>query len=154
MASTVGMGDEAACVRHPNAADHHMIALAEGVDVVAGAGPDVAELACKPGFLADEVFGRGQFHVGNIAFKCRHRQSRPFGERRIVGEIGSTLARSAAVGVENYIETKRLRRLRNAQPRPLRRCLDIAGLPDQLDGVGNRDRGDGRAGAACRIDRP
>ena len=50
-------------VRHANAADHHMIAVAEGVYVIAGAGPDVAELACKARFLADEIFGRRQLHV-------------------------------------------------------------------------------------------
>src|SRR3984957_6207830 len=41
----VGMGEKAAGVRYVDAANHHMIAVAEGVDVVAGPGSDIAELA-------------------------------------------------------------------------------------------------------------
>ena len=123
----VGMGEKAACVRHADAADHQMIAVAEGVHVVAGAGPDVAEHGAEAGFLADEIFGRGQFHVRRIAFKGRHRQSRPFGERGIVGEIAAAVARGAAMGVEDDVETKGLRRLRDPQPRAVGRRLDIAG---------------------------
>src|SRR4051794_11082903 len=52
----VGMGEKAACVRDADAADHQVIAVAEGVHVIAGAGPDVAELAGEAGFLADEIF--------------------------------------------------------------------------------------------------
>src|SRR5207245_10043149 len=89
---------KAACMRHANAANHHMIALAKGVDVVAGAGPDIAKHGAEPGLLADKVFWRRQFHVGNIAFKCCHRQSRPFRKRRIVGEIASRLSCRAAEG--------------------------------------------------------
>ena len=123
----VGMGEKAACVRHAHAADHQMIAVAEGVHVIAGAGPDVAELGGEAGFLADKIFGRGEFHVGRIAFKGRYRQSRPFRQRGIVGEIAAAVARGAAMGLEDDIETKRLRRLRDAQPRALGRRLDIAG---------------------------
>ena len=39
----VGMGEKAFRVRHAHAADHQMIAVAEGMHVVAGAGPDIAE---------------------------------------------------------------------------------------------------------------
>src|SRR5665213_4391484 len=97
----VGMRQKAVAVRHPDAAEHQIIAVAEGVHVVAGAGPDVAEHGAEAGFLANEIFRGGQFHVGRIAFKGRHRQSRPFGERGIIGEIGAALARGAAMGVEN-----------------------------------------------------
>src|ERR1700722_14835275 len=41
----VGMGEKAFRMRHAHAADHHMIARAEGVNVIARAGPDVAEQA-------------------------------------------------------------------------------------------------------------
>ena len=78
-------------------------------------------MAAEAGFLADEIFRGGQFHVRRIAFKGRHRQSRPFGERGIVGEIVAAVARGAAVGVENDVEAERLRRLRDPQPRALRR---------------------------------
>src|SRR5258705_8703273 len=54
----VGMGEKAASVRHAYAAEHQMIAVAEGVHVVAGAGSDVAELGGEAGFLADEGFWR------------------------------------------------------------------------------------------------
>ena len=113
-------------MRHAHAADHHMIAGAEGVHVIAGAGPDVAEQARKARLFADEVFGSRQFHVGNIAFKSRNRQSRPFGERRIIREIIALVARRAAMRVEDRVEAEHLRRLRDAQPRALGRRLDVA----------------------------
>ena len=101
-----------------------MIAFAEGVDVVAGAGPDVAERCCEAGFLAYEIFRSCQFHIGSIAFKCRNRQSCPFGERRIVGEIVAAVARRTAMRIEDHVETKRLRCLRDPQ----------------LGAIGRRDR--------------
>ncbi len=55
--------------------------------------------------------------------------------------------------IENDIESKRLRRLRDPQSRALRRCLDIAGFADLLDGVGDGDHGHGSTGAAGRVDR-
>src|SRR6202048_4424267 len=39
----VGMRQKAFAVRHADAADHQVIAFAKGVDVVAAAGPDIAE---------------------------------------------------------------------------------------------------------------
>src|SRR5579863_9836562 len=51
----VGMGEEAAMVRHANAANHQVIALAKGVNVVAGPGSDVAEQAGQARFFADEI---------------------------------------------------------------------------------------------------
>ena len=130
-----------------------MIAVAESVNVVAGAGSDVAEHGAEAGFFADEIFRGGQFHVRRIAFKGRYRQSRPFGERRIVGEIAAAVARGAAMGVENHIEPKRLRRLRDSQPRAFRRGFDVSAIADLFDRVGDRDRGNGRAGAAGGVDR-
>ena len=69
--------------------------------------------------------GSGEFHVRRIALECRHRQSRPFGQRGVVGEIAAALARSAAMSVENHVETERLRRLCDPQaaraPASLRR---------------------------------
>ena len=79
----------------------------------------------------------GQLHVRRIAFKGRHRQSRPFRQCGIVGEIAAALARGAAVGVENDIEAESLRRLRDPQARALRRGLDVAGSIGQLDGIGH-----------------
>ncbi len=123
----VGMRQKAFAVRHADAAQHQMIAVAEGMDVVTGTGPDIAELRGEAGFLAREIFRGREFHVGRIAFKGRHRQSRPFRDRRIIGEIAAAIARGAAVGFENDVEAERLRGLRDAQPRALRGCFDVAG---------------------------
>ena len=123
----VGMREKAAAVRHANAANHHMIAVAEGVNVVAGPGSDIAERGAEAGFLANKIFRCRQFHVCRIAFKGRHRQSRPFGQRGVVGEIAAAIARRAAMGIENHVEAECLRRLRDAQPRALGRRFDIAG---------------------------
>src|SRR5437868_8497739 len=48
----VGMGEKTFGMRHAYAAKHQMIAVAEGVHIVAGTGPDVAELGGEAGFLA------------------------------------------------------------------------------------------------------
>ena len=45
----VGMREKALGVRHADAAEHQMIAIAEGMNVVAGAGPDIAEQGCRGG---------------------------------------------------------------------------------------------------------
>ncbi len=149
----VGVGEKAPGVGHAHTADHDVVAVAEGVHVVAGAGPDVAELSGKARFLADEIFRRREFHVGSIALKRRDRQSHPFGERRIICEIRSSLARGAAVGIEYHVILERLRRLRDPQPRPLGRGFDISGTVDQLDGVVHGNRGDRRAGLGGGLDR-
>jgi len=57
------------------------------------------------------------------------------------------------VRVENDVVAKRLRRLRDAQPRTLRRGLDMSGFADQLDGVGDGNRRHRGAGQARGIDR-
>ncbi len=121
--------------------------------VVARAGPDVAEHGAEAGFLADEIFGGRELHVRRIAFKGRYRQSRPFGERGIIGEIATSIARRAAMRVKDHIETKGLRCLRDAQACALRRRLDIAGIADLLDCIGDGDRRHRGAGAAGGIDR-
>src|SRR6202171_1464527 len=59
----VGMGKKAAAVRHADAADHQVIAIAEGVPVIAGAGADIAEHGAKAGFFADKIFRGCQFPV-------------------------------------------------------------------------------------------
>jgi len=87
------------------------------------------------------------FHVCRIAFKGCHRQSRPFRQRRVIGEIAAAVARRAAMSVENHVEPERLRRLRDAQPRALGRRFDVSGFADLLDGVCDLDRRNRRAGA-------
>src|SRR6202012_4401530 len=102
----VGMGEESSGVRHAHAANHQMVAVAESMNVVTGAAPDIAEKACETGFLADEIFRCGEFHLRSIAFKCRNRQSRPFRQRRVVGKVMTAFARSAPVRVENGVKAE------------------------------------------------
>src|SRR6266550_1396730 len=149
---TVGMREKAFGVRHADAADHHVIAITKGVNVVAASGSDITEHGAEASFLADKIFRCRQFHIRRIAFKCRHRQSRPFRKRRVVGEIAAPIARRAAMGVENHIEPERLRCLGDPQPRTFRRRFDVSAAVNQLDGIGDRYRGDRRAGTACGFD--
>ena len=131
-----------------------MIAVAKGVHVVAGPGSDIAERGCKTGFFADKIFRRRQFHVCRIAFKCGHRQSRPFRQRRVVGEIAAAFAGGAAMRIQNHAEPECLRGLRDAQARALRCRFDIAVVADQLDGIGDGYCRDGRTSAARSLYRP
>ncbi|MEY9588887.1 hypothetical protein ABIA06_001178 [Bradyrhizobium yuanmingense] len=149
----VGMSQETLGVRHAHAADHDMVAFAEGVHVVAGADPDVAELGGQARFLAHEILGSCELHVGNIAFKGCNRQSRPFGNRGIVGEIRASIPCRTTMRLEDDVETKGLRRLCDPQGSALRRGLDVAAFAGDLDGVGDGNGGDRSAGAARRLDR-
>src|SRR3954452_2060426 len=88
----IRMREKTTAVRHADAADHQMIAFAKSVNVVAGAHSDIAKRCAETSFFADKVFRCGQFHVRWIAFKGRHRQSRPFSQCRVVGEIATALA--------------------------------------------------------------
>src|SRR3984957_5246621 len=71
-----GGREKTTAMGHANPANHQMIAVAEGVNVIAGPGPDVAEHGAEAGFFADEIFRSRELHVYMIAFKCCHRQSR------------------------------------------------------------------------------
>ena len=102
----VGMGEKTAIVRHPHPADHQMIAIAESVHIIAAAGSDVAERRIEARFLAREIFRCREFHVGSIAFESCDRQSHPFGERGVVGEIVAALTFGAAMRVQDRIEAE------------------------------------------------
>src|SRR3954469_15866339 len=128
------MGQEAPAMRHTQTAKPDMVAFAEGVHVIASAGPDVAERSREPRLLAHEVFRCGELHVGYIALKGRHGQSCPFGDRRIICEI-RTLLRGAAVRIEDASEFEGLRRLRDTQARSLGCRRDVTVVDDLLDGV-------------------
>ena len=129
------------------------IAVAEGMNVVAGAGSDIAERSTEASLFANEIFRCRELHVGRIALKRRHRQSRPFRKGCVVGEIVATIARRAAMRIENDIVAKRLRRLRDAQPRTLRRGFDVSVIADQLDGVADGNRRHRRTRQAGGVDR-
>jgi hypothetical protein len=87
------------------------------------------------------------------SFKGCHRQSRPLGKCGVIGEVAAAVGGCAAMGVENHVEPECLWRLRNSQPRTVRRRFDISGAVDQFDGVGDLYRGNGRAGERRGIDR-
>ena len=130
-----------------------MIAVAEGMNVVAASCSDIAERSAEAGLFADKIFRCRELHVGRIAFKRRHRQSCPFRKCCVIGKIVAALARRAAMRIENHVEAERLRRLRDAQPRALRRGLDMSAVADQFYRVGHGNCGHRRAGQARRIDR-
>ncbi len=111
---TIGMRQKAAAVRQADATNHEVVAVAESMNVVAAAGSDIAEHGAETGFFADKIFRSCQFHVGRIAFKGCHRQSRPLGKRGVIGEVAAATGGRAAMGVENHIEPERLRGLRNS----------------------------------------
>ena len=58
-------------------------------------------------FFTRKVFRGGQLHVRNIALKRRHRQSRPFCNRGIIGEIIAAFTRgtSGCAGCRSYTYT-------------------------------------------------
>ena len=114
---------------------------------------DIAEHRTKPRFLTGEIFGGSQFHVRNIAFKGCDRQSRPFGESRIIGEIVATFVCGTTMGLKNGIEAESLRCLCDPQVGAARRRFDRSRVADQLDRVGHRNDGDGRASGQRRVDR-
>lgn len=148
----IGMRKEAAGVGHADAADHQMIAIAEGVHVVTRTHADIAERCCEPRFFAQEIFRCRELHICKIAFKGCHGQSRPFGEGGIVGEIIAAFTCGTTMRFKDDIETKCLWRLCAAQARAVRRRFDMAGLVDLLDRIRNGNAGHRGAGDLRRSD--
>jgi hypothetical protein len=83
-----------------------MIAVPEGMHIVTGAGSDITQRSGETRFLAHEILGSGELHVLNIAFKGRDRQSRPFGDRGVIGEIAAALRRRATMRLQDSLEVK------------------------------------------------
>src|SRR4051812_36852676 len=110
-----------------------MVAISEGMDIVACTGFDVAQRSANTRFFARKVFRCCEFHIRSIAFEGRNGQSRPFGERGIVSKIVSTFPRGSTMGFENSVETKSLWRLRDTQPCAIRCRLYTPGIVDLLD---------------------
>jgi hypothetical protein len=119
----VGMGNEAFVERHAYAADHHVVAVTQRVDVIAGAGADVAQGGGQPRLFAGKILRRRQLDIQGIALEGRNRHAGPLGKRGIVGEFVQVLMRGAAVSVKNFVEAKHLRRLGDAQV-GASRCAD------------------------------
>ncbi len=83
----VGMPGQPAVMGDAHAAEHDVIAVAKGMHVEAHAGADVGKLFDQHRFGSQEIVGRGEFDVGNFTLESRDRQSRPFGQRGIVGKV-------------------------------------------------------------------
>ena len=64
---------------------------------------------------------------------------------RVVGEVVPAFRPGAPMGVEDQVEAEGLGRLHRAQAAALRRADDSSVGPDLLDGVGDRQAGDGGA---------
>ena len=93
----VGMADDAAGMRDRDAAEHDPGAGAEGVDVVAGSDPDIAEhearLAGESAVGRGDVLGRGELDVAGFARNDRDGNPGPFGDGGVVGEGSSARSR-------------------------------------------------------------
>jgi hypothetical protein len=118
-----------------------MIAVGQRMHIVARAGADIAQHGAEARFFTRKVFRGGQLHVRNIALKRRHRQSRPFCNRGIIGEIIAAFTRGTTMSFQNNIKSKCLRCLRDPQARAIRRRGDRTRSIDHLDGIGDRDDG-------------
>jgi len=137
-------------VRDGDAAEHDLGARPVGVDVVAGADPDIAEperlLGRHPAIGGGDVGGGGELDVAGIAGDDLHRDSGPLGDGGIVGMGAGAKGRRLAVGVEDGCEGKALGRLRPPQAGSVDRIDDDA-IGTTFEAVGHGQRRD-RAGVA------
>ncbi len=139
---------------HPDASQPHVVAVAEGMHVVALAGPDVVHgvVSAQPSFRRIEVLRMGQFHIGGVAGKDGHGHSGPFHHGRVV-----CLCRpvdGAAVGFQQGAEREGLGRLDGAKAGAVRCRGDPALGVHDLDRVHHgKSRHRGQGAARDRIDR-
>ena len=92
----VGMATERRGVRDANAAQPHVVAGREGVNVEALADPRLAQARREPRLRRFEILHRGHLDVGGIAFEHISRRARPFGDRDVVGEVADAGGRRRA----------------------------------------------------------
>ena len=137
---------------NPYSGKHHMIALGECMDVKSVAGPHVRK-RCKPRHLgAGKILSGGHFQVGGFACKNADALTRPFGERRVIGEAFASCRSRAAMRLKNKIESKSLRRLHDPQGAAIERFGDPTAVVDGFDRIRKRDTRDRRAGAPTGAD--
>ena len=86
----IGMAGEALPMRDRDAAKRHVVARFEGMHVIAIAGADVRKCfqSGKPLIGHCEILRPGEFQIVRRAGHDPHRKTGPFGDRRIVGEVG------------------------------------------------------------------
>ena len=84
---SVGMAAERGGVGDANAAQPHMVAGREGVNVEALADPRFAQARREPRLGCFEILHGGHLDVGGVAFEHISRRARPFGDRHIVSKV-------------------------------------------------------------------
>ena len=102
------MSGQAARVRNADAAEHDVVAIAEGVDVEAGAGAHIAKRRHAQRFGPGEIVVGRELHVAGLASEYAYAMAGPFGERGVVGEIVAAGGRGAAVRVHDERRRQRL----------------------------------------------
>ena len=100
----VRMSRQTPLERNANAAQHHVVAIAELLHVETEAGANIAELGEFRRWPRAKSAVGGELHVRYVPLECRNRQSRPFGQRRVVGEVvaaGCRARRCASDSISN-----------------------------------------------------
>ena len=87
---------------------------------------------------AHEVLRMGDLDVGGLALEHGDLHAGPFGERGVVGEVGTALAGGAAVRFDQGGEGEGLRRLDRSELRTVERLADESITAHDLDCI--RDR--------------
>ena len=82
----IGMADQAALMRELDAAEPDAVAGAEGVDVEALAGADVARLRREPALGLVQILGRRHLEIRLAAGDEAHGEAGALGDRGVVGE--------------------------------------------------------------------
>ena len=134
----IRMAFEAKFMGHSDPAQHDMIAGAEAVHIEPQPGPRLAG-AEKP-LGADHVPGPGDFDVVFRSFDDGDGQPGAFGNGGVIGQFFTA---GLAVGVEDFLITESLWRLRPPQPLAVDGGLDEL-VVTPLQGIGD---GKGRDGA-------
>ena len=113
----IGMAFKRAVMGNIDTAQAHRITRPEGMNVKSVADPACGNLGRRRrlGHRPVQILGAGDFAVAGIAGHCGDVEARPFADRRIVGEILPALGSGAAMGGEDRIKAKSLRRLRGAE---------------------------------------
>ena len=108
---SVGMAAERRRMGDANAAQPHVVAGREGVNIEALADPRLARARREPRLGRFEILHGGHLDVGGVAFEHISRRARPFGDRNVVGEIADAGRGGAPMRREDEGEAKGLRRL-------------------------------------------
>ena len=133
-------------MRDADAAERDVIAGTEGVHVDAGAGAHVAERGEHVRLGAGEIAFGGDLDVAGLAGKYADLHAGPFGERGVVGEIlaACAAARRCASSKASKAKPCGVCTRRNVVRSSV--LADQASGIDGLDGVGDGQRRDRRAG--------